>query len=107
MWPNPQETTYLVIFAEEILNGKLHFLCGVRRSNNTEKDIRTTISFILANDYRNTISTFFPSFWIQADPYVKLTIGKHVVKDRDNYVPKQLNPSFGRSVDILSCVHLL
>ena len=54
-----------------------------------------------------TVSTFSPSFWIQADPYVKLTIGKHVVKDRDNYVPKQLNPSFGRSVDILSCVHLL
>ena len=49
----------------------------------------------------------FPSFWIQADPYVKLTIGKHVVKDRDNYVPKQLNPSFGRSVDISSCAHLL
>ena len=28
MWPNPQETAYLVTFAEEILNGKLHFLCS-------------------------------------------------------------------------------
>ena len=33
MWPNPQENAYLVIFAEEILNGKLHFLCSV--PNNT------------------------------------------------------------------------
>ena len=28
MWPNPQETADLVTFAEEILNGKLHFLCS-------------------------------------------------------------------------------
>ena len=28
MWPNPQETADLVKFTEEILNGKLHFLCG-------------------------------------------------------------------------------
>ena len=29
MWPNPQFSTDLVIFTEEILNGKLHFLCSV------------------------------------------------------------------------------
>ena len=28
MWPNPQETADLVIFTEEIFNGKLHFLCS-------------------------------------------------------------------------------
>ena len=27
MWPNPQETEDLVTFTEEILNGKLQFLC--------------------------------------------------------------------------------
>ena len=27
MWPNPQETADLVAFTEEILNGKLDFLC--------------------------------------------------------------------------------
>ena len=27
MWPNPKETTDLVIFTEEILNGKLYYLC--------------------------------------------------------------------------------
>ena len=29
MWPNPQFPTDLVTFTEEILNGKLHFLCSV------------------------------------------------------------------------------
>ena len=29
MWTNPQETGDLVKFTEEILNGKLHFLCSV------------------------------------------------------------------------------
>ena len=29
MWPNPQEPGDLVTFTEEILNGKLHFLCSV------------------------------------------------------------------------------
>ena len=29
MWPNAQETADLVTFTEEILNGKLHFLCSV------------------------------------------------------------------------------
>ena len=28
MWPNPRETADLVTFTEEILNGKLHFLCS-------------------------------------------------------------------------------
>ena len=34
MRPNPQKTADLVTFAEEILNGKLHFLRSV---NNKEK----------------------------------------------------------------------
>ena len=29
MSPNPQETEDLVTFTEEILNGKLYFLCSV------------------------------------------------------------------------------
>ena len=32
MWPNPQETVDLVTFTEEIFNGKLHFLCSVKKS---------------------------------------------------------------------------
>ena len=29
MWPNPQEAVDLVTFTEEILNGKIHFLCSI------------------------------------------------------------------------------
>ena len=32
MWPNPQESADLVSFTEEILNGKLRFLCSVHVS---------------------------------------------------------------------------
>ena len=31
MWLNPQETADLVTFTDEILNGKLNFLCSVKR----------------------------------------------------------------------------
>ena len=27
MWPDPQETVDLVTFTEELINGKVHFLC--------------------------------------------------------------------------------
>ena len=30
MWPNPQETADLVTFTEEIINGKLYFLCNAQ-----------------------------------------------------------------------------
>lgn len=32
----------------------------------------------------------------KADPYIVLRLGKNEIKDRDNYIPKQLNPVFGR-----------
>ncbi|KAK3543542.1 hypothetical protein QTP70_023874, partial [Hemibagrus guttatus] len=36
----------------------------------------------------------------KADPYIVLKLGKTEIKDRDNYIPKQLNPMFGRSFEI-------
>ena len=41
MWPNLQETADLVTFTEEILNGKLHFLCSVSQNDHTGQ-IKTT-----------------------------------------------------------------
>ena len=38
MWPNPQKTADLVTFTEEILNGKLYFLCSVNRVPNSPLD---------------------------------------------------------------------
>ncbi|KAM4704437.1 myoferlin isoform 1-T1 [Rhinophrynus dorsalis] len=36
------------------------------------------------------------------DPYIKVTLSKKVIEDRDNYVPNTLNPVFGRMYE-LSC----
>ncbi|KAM4637060.1 myoferlin isoform 2-T2 [Discoglossus pictus] len=36
------------------------------------------------------------------DPYVKITLSKKVIEDRDNYIPNTLNPLFGRMYE-LSC----
>ncbi|XP_061697140.1 fer-1-like protein 6 [Syngnathoides biaculeatus] len=36
----------------------------------------------------------------KADPYVVIQLGKNEIKDRDNYIPKQLNPVFGRSFEM-------
>ncbi|XP_051998242.1 fer-1-like protein 6 isoform X2 [Xyrauchen texanus] len=38
----------------------------------------------------------------KADPYIVLKLGKTEIKDRVNYIPKQLNPVFGRSFEIQS-----
>ncbi|KAB0392985.1 hypothetical protein E2I00_003860, partial [Balaenoptera physalus] len=36
------------------------------------------------------------------DPYIKITLGKKVMEDRDHYIPNTLNPLFGRMYE-LSC----
>ncbi|XP_051908879.1 otoferlin isoform X6 [Hippocampus zosterae] len=36
----------------------------------------------------------------KADPYVVVKLGKSEVKDKENYISKQLNPVFGKSFDI-------
>ncbi|XP_012598790.2 fer-1-like protein 6 [Microcebus murinus] len=36
----------------------------------------------------------------KSDPYIVIRIGKTEIKDRDKYIPKQLNPVFGRSFEI-------
>ena len=40
MWPNSQFPVDLVKFTEEILNGKLHFLCSATGSYNIDFSIR-------------------------------------------------------------------
>ena len=50
MWPNPQFPAGFVIFTEEILNGKLHFLCcetNSRISRDSEIFKRKNFSYFL------------------------------------------------------------
>ena len=41
MRPNPQETTDLVTLTEEMLNGKLHFLCSMNHPTCTISQLET------------------------------------------------------------------
>lgn len=34
----------------------------------------------------------------KADPYISIKLGKSEVKDKENYISKQLNPIFGKYV---------
>ena len=43
MWPNPQFPADLVTFTEEILNGKLHFLCSVYDTQLTFTYLKLTV----------------------------------------------------------------
>ncbi|XP_069742580.1 otoferlin isoform X1 [Narcine bancroftii] len=36
----------------------------------------------------------------KADPYIVIKLGKTEIKDKENYISKQLNPVFGKSFDI-------
>ncbi|XP_030625606.1 otoferlin isoform X1 [Chanos chanos] len=36
----------------------------------------------------------------KADPYIAIKMGKSEIKDKENYISKQLNPVFGKSFDV-------
>uniref|UniRef100_A0AAR2JPE9 C2 domain-containing protein n=1 Tax=Pygocentrus nattereri TaxID=42514 RepID=A0AAR2JPE9_PYGNA len=36
----------------------------------------------------------------KADPYIAIKLGKSEIKDKENYISKQLNPVFGKSFDV-------
>jgi len=48
-----------------------------------------------------SLSSFTPSpsptlLHCQWDPYLKVKIGKKEINDKDNYIPNQLKPIFGK-----------
>ena len=47
MWPNPQFLADLVTFTEEILNGKLHFLCNAKEIFKHVTEIREKFAFFI------------------------------------------------------------
>ena len=36
----------------------------------------------------------------KSDPYLHVTLGKHKISDRKNFIPKQLNPTFGKCFEL-------
>ena len=44
MWPNPQIPADLITFTEEILNGKLHFLCSGHTGTSKSGWVRLYVS---------------------------------------------------------------
>ena len=36
----------------------------------------------------------------KSDPYIKISIGRKVIDDKDNYVPGDLNPIFGKMFEL-------
>ena len=76
MWPNLQETADLVTFTGEILNEKLHFLCGMHCLILLLLILIIKLSKILINEIINIIIYyyFYVDFHWQSRKFIKKVI---------------------------------
>uniref|UniRef100_A0A8C9F5E3 Fer-1 like family member 6 n=1 Tax=Pavo cristatus TaxID=9049 RepID=A0A8C9F5E3_PAVCR len=72
--------------------GQLHILQGIPPNHSVNVLIRVYIVAAF------NLSPADPDG--KSDPYIVLRLGNTEIKDRENYIPKQLNPVFGRSFEI-------
>ena len=65
MWPNPQFPADLITFAEEILSGKLHFLCS-ESTNSIQTALKDNDVVIIARlcDFGQTLWLFFRKSYV-------------------------------------------
>ena len=82
MRPNPQFSMDLATFTEEILNGKLHFLCSGRDS--------VVITLSLTNNYLKIYLTLSESSWelliIFFVIWLGKLIGRAIQKQTDSHI---------------------
>ena len=76
MWPHSQFPVDLVTFTEEILNGKLHFLCRVEYQHYNEKNYLLSLIFrqleVLSNSFKSTyIISGQCSIFTNTSPFLK------------------------------------
>ena len=91
MWPNPQFPAALVTFTEEILGGKLHFLCSV----GGEKDILASLFALFQRKWRNKIFYILILILIHSDFFT--------YRVAETHIPNK----FYIKIDILTCRILL
>ena len=95
MWPNPQETADLVTFTEEIVNGKLYFLCSV--------------FFIAASDWtqifamklQNNRNNFYSAFVSLSKPFKYVPPNKNMLNVSDTSTRKRQEISLKFKITML------
>ncbi|XP_054023348.1 fer-1-like protein 6 [Dryobates pubescens] len=85
IYPSPEDGSFLD-------GGQPHILQGIPPNHSVQVLIRVYIVAAF------NLSPADPDG--KSDPYIVLRLGKTEIKDRENYIPKQLNPIFGRSFEI-------
>uniref|UniRef100_A0A8C3JQU8 Fer-1 like family member 6 n=1 Tax=Calidris pygmaea TaxID=425635 RepID=A0A8C3JQU8_9CHAR len=85
IYPSPEDGSLLD-------GGQLHILQGIPPNHSVQVLIRVYIVAAF------NLSPADPDG--KSDPYIVLRLGNTEIKDRENYIPKQLNPVFGRSFEI-------
>ena len=78
MWPNPQIPADLITFTEEILNGKLHFLCSVT-SQYGNHQITNESTYVLGNSAScvDLIFTWQPNLVVDSGVHPSLHLNFH------------------------------
>ena len=84
MWSNSQETADLFIFAEEILNGKLHLLCSVTNSIFAPSVIVLSLIYQFLDKPNNEIVIKNLDYNLQHDSHLRTSY-------QNDYLSKQRN----------------
>ena len=97
MWPNPQFIADLVTFTQEILNGKLHFLCSESQSaiNTLSQNSRGIVVFI--DDFEKVLPRRF------INTMKETTLVRTEIKNNSTYPDNIKNFFFRMDIRVFLC----